>query len=98
MVRHAAGFAIAASVAAVAVLGVRSLSHEAEPPGTYTAMGVTTPVSDEYVRISSMRWDSARPELDSRLTHYLVNHNEYASSAGMNGMLSYGRIAGHDAR
>ena len=33
-----------------------------------------------------------------RLDVYLVNHNEYAVSRGMQGMLPYVRIVGHDMK
>ena len=35
--------------------------------------------------------------VDTRLNNYLVNHNNYASLNGMNGMLPYVRMVGYQA-
>ena len=91
--RQAAGLAIAASVTAAAILGVQYMhtgdegsdgANEvlAKAPETqsYRQIGTTAPVRE----VSEVY----RPSLDP----YLVNHNEYSISSGMQGMLPYVRI------
>jgi hypothetical protein len=52
----------------------------------------------EYVRLEpQLASVAANPQLSNgeQLAPYLVNHNEYAVSSGMHGMLPYVRIVGH---
>lgn len=96
--RQVAGWAIAASIAAVTVIGVRSMVQEDDAaPGEYVAAGSMDAAYLSYVQSPGMRWDSARPEVESRLNHYLANHSEYASTPGMHGRLPYMRMAGYES-
>lgn len=101
--RPLAGFAIAASVATIAVLGMRSLhtavdSGPAEqlasaatvPAALPAALPVTTSQGD------GTRWDPAQPEVAARLNAYLVNHSGHAGATGMQSVLPYVRIVGYD--
>jgi len=89
-----AGLAIAASVAALAVLGVRSLHPEAgNGPGVQIAAAVVVP---QATRVSGTHWDRAQPEVAARLNTYLLNHNGHAETAGMQAVLPYVRIVGYD--
>lgn len=85
--RQAAGFAVAASVTAVAIFGVQSLN---ETDGPMTPMradaGAVAPVEPASVAPADRL-----PDLDT----YLVEHNEYAASPGMQGVLPYVRLVGH---
>jgi sigma-E factor negative regulatory protein RseA len=102
-----AGLAVAASVALVAILTVTSVD---ETPGNNVPALATadpvpaleqvpgsnpsaTQVSDKG---SDAQWDRLDPEIDKRLSGYLVNHNEYAASRGVQGVMPYVRIVGHD--
>jgi hypothetical protein len=42
-------------------------------------------------------WDRQPPPENSRLNGYLVQHNEYAASSGVQGVLPYVRIVGHNS-
>ena len=89
-----AGFAVAASVALVAVLTVSSLRETATdlvPELASSQAGV--PV---VARVSDEQWDRIEPGIDKRLTGYLVNHNEYAASRGVQGVMPYVRIVGFE--
>lgn len=94
-VKHAAGVAIAASVTGVAIIGIQRINgvDSAQPslqvaqPQEYLRMSPTVVASD----------NSALEKRDDTLTPYLVNHNEFSTSAGMQGMLPYVRIVGHKA-
>jgi sigma-E factor negative regulatory protein RseA len=81
------GFALAASVAAVAVLGFRladvsDLMKEGMEPST----------------VASLENESGDRVLESRLNPYFVNHNEYASMNSVHGVLPYVRIVGYETQ
>lgn len=97
LVKPLAGLAIAASVAVVAVLTVQQVEPDAS--GGENAIVASGPVTDPaggYTRVDSgVRHSGSRaPEY---LNQYLVNHNEYAASSGIRGMLPYVRIVGYDS-
>jgi len=87
--RHAAGIAVAASVTGVAILGITSSREEGVAPTTIAANQ-----PQEYVRMPQPV-AGARVANGEHLAPYLVNHNEYAVSSGMHGMLPYVRIVGY---
>ena len=82
-----AGLALAASVATVAILGVRSLDSDVRPAAQVAA--------SEFSAATGNRWNES-PEVEARLNGYLVNHSEYVGY-GMQGMLPYARIVGYDS-
>ena len=99
------GFAIAASVATVAILGVRQIGTGpvATPPGEVIASNQPETVYFPVTTVST----SPEPEnevhefkasvgAESRLNRYLVNYNEYRTNAGVQGMLPYVRIVAHE--
>ncbi len=90
--RPAAGFAIAASVATLAVFGLRSLTEGDGSPVT----GLNQQAS--AVEASGTHWNLGQPAVESKLNRYLVNHYEYAPTNGMKGMLPYVTVVGHDDR
>ena len=90
--RHAAGLAVAASVTGVAILGITRMNSEDEGIATVAANQ-----PQEYVRIQQPPTAQAGVSNCEHLAPYLVNHNEYAVSSGMHGMLPYVRIVGHKA-
>ncbi len=89
-----AGLAVAASVAAMAVIGLQHLAgHDAGPvAATPRLAAVDTPTQSEIV---GTRWD--QPQMGTRLNAYLVNHSEYTSGSSLQGMMNYVRIAGYDS-
>ena len=82
------GLALAASVATIALIGVRSLDL-GERSATQVATA-SAPSED-----LGNRWNVG-PEVEARLNAYLVNHSEYAGY-GMQGMMPYARIVGYDS-
>lgn len=91
--RFGVGLAIAATVAGVAVGGLRFLS-----PGISTSpqLLATAPDQVEYVRAKGTRWQIDDPVLENELNVYLVEHGGYAGSTSMNGMQSYVKVVGYD--
>lgn len=94
------GFGIAASVALFALLGIRANGPLTPGPAAVQQIAAQTPRAPVSVPIrrasSATRWEAADPEVARRLNDYLVNHSEYASSAGMRGVPPHARIVGYD--
>ena len=99
------GFAIAASVTVVVILGVKQAGIG---PATTHAPSVAAnhselPVNSQVARMTAEPSVQQQPQnyrasadAQSRLNRYLVNHNEYRSNAGVQGMLPYVRIVAHE--
>ena len=93
-----AGLAVAASVAVVAVLSLQSVRQE--NPSAVSTLAIA-PVLDERTPVdvdpmlanSTLNVSGDTQSLDI----YLVNHNEFAVNRGMQGMLPYVRLVGHDS-
>ena len=91
LARPAAGLAVAASVAVMAVMSLQSARQGTPSPTEVVASA--PPPSGDYMRVSD---EPGNPSVDRKLDMYLVNHNEYAVNRGMQGMLPYVRIEGHE--
>jgi len=96
-----AGLAVAASVALVAVLSVTSLrENDANVPVLASSDNSVTLPGAAVTRVSEaggeQQWDRLDPSIDKRMSAYLVNHNEYAASRGVQGVMPYVRIVGYD--
>ncbi len=90
ILRQAAGFAIAASVTAVAILTVQGLNESpTEQPPTTAAAEPAPALTPSVPHV-------ARTAEGQRLSPYIVRHNEFSSTSGMSGMLPYVRIVSHE--
>jgi len=86
-----AGLAVAASVALVAVLAVTTeRSGEAGVP--MVAVTATAPKATLVSDTREPHWDRIEPQVEKRLSGYLVNHSEYAASRGVQGVMPYARV------
>lgn len=90
--KPAAGVALAASIAMVAVLSLQSTRQEG--PEAVPAVA-SAPTHDSYIRAAA---DDSVPSSEpatvpQNLEIYLANHSEYAVSRGI---LPYVRLVGHD--
>lgn len=103
--RPLAGLAVAASVAAMAILGVRGgFGTGPGEPATQLAASMQAPGAGagqfHFAAGSSARGPArARPStgrMNARLNRYLVNYNEYRNNAAVQGMIPYVRIVAHD--
>ena len=94
LARLAGTLAMAASVAAIAILGVQRVNAPPEQPATLAA---SSPVNAEpVIRVGTTRWDTKEPEAEDALNAYLVEHNEFASN--FDGMMpAYVRVVGYDS-
>lgn len=88
-----AGMAVAASVALVAVLAVTT---ERDSDNGVPVAAVTTYTTPETTLASDtpepQHWERIEPQVEKRLSGYLVNHNEYAASRGVQGVMPYARV------
>lgn len=97
--KPAAGAALAASVAVVAVYSLPRLTGSVPEAGAPIQVAqAPVPIDAEAPHRSGTHWKNlTQPQLESRLNRYLVNHSEYASPGGMNGMLPYTSFVGYDS-
>jgi sigma-E factor negative regulatory protein RseA len=94
------GFGLAASVALMALFGLKLNQTDAlQPPVPFA---VTTPTLSSPPASLPIQTVAAIPPADpigepveARLNSYLVNHNGYASQNSVNGMLPYVRMVGY---
>lgn len=91
--KQATGLALAASVGAIAVMGVMNQSQSQFMPVTAVA-SIEDPAESMMVAQTSNRWTVGEQEVEERLNTYLVNHNEYA---GASNVFSYARVVSYDA-
>jgi len=88
--KQATGLAIAASVGALAVMGVMTQPQNQLIPVTPLA-AIDAPT---VVAQAGNRWTVGEPEVADRLNTYLLDHNEYA---GASGVFTYARVVSYDA-
>jgi len=98
--RQVAGLAIAATVSAVTVMTVQQqrVEHSAPAAVAQAASGsarvATATPGRPPARVVQFVPENRplKPEVRSKLSNYLVNHNEYSVTSNMQGMLPYMRI------
>lgn len=93
--RWVAGMAVAASVAAVAIVGVRSFGPDQGSAPQLFAQSVETA---DYLRNDGIRWKAVSTDVENDLNMYLVQHSEFTPTTGMNGVMSYVRFVGYDTK
>ncbi|MFO1422567.1 MAG: sigma-E factor negative regulatory protein [Candidatus Competibacteraceae bacterium] len=93
------GFALAASVALMALYGLKLNQTDTLPPTAPFAAApiLSTPASSLPVQTVAVAQpaDLASEPFGTRLNTYLVNHNGYASRNSMHGVLPYVRMVGY---
>jgi len=97
----AAGLAIAASVALLAVGLMPKLLSDApeQVPSSVQVVGVPV-ASPVFVSASASgtHWTHSDPVHESRLTSYLADHSEVASQTGMPGIVPYASFISYDGK
>lgn len=88
--KPAIGFALAASVAAVAVVSI-DLSPDTNAP----ELAETQPLQDQTIPQAPANLDT--PDFDQKLNAYLAGHSEYVSMSGVSGVIPYVRMVGYQA-
>lgn len=96
-VRWTSGFALAATVTAIAILSAQWWEPDDSGPGR--ARLAVAPVAPTNVMSAGMtRWDAGEPEVTHLLNTYLVEHNEMMPAADIKGVMAYGRLVGYDEK
>lgn len=95
----AAGLAIAASVALLAVGLMPKLLSDAPEQAPTSVQVVGVPVaSPVFVSANGSYWSHNYPVKESRLTSYLADHSEVASQTGMPGIVPYASFISYDGK
>lgn len=84
--------AMAASVAAVAVLGFSYWQPGSPTAGTELAANTSFIVNER-----ATKWDVESPELENTLNGFLVEHGEFTALSGMNGLITYAKFVSYDS-
>ncbi len=102
------GFAIAASVAAVAIFNVqqaKQISETGQPVIAQSSIATSQPslaTSIATPQLVNQKTGQARvyqaKNVDPRLNRYLVNYNEYRANTGVSGMPPHVRMVANEAR
>ena len=77
------GLAVAASIIGAVTIG---LSSRPEPG----------PGSQAVAAAGTTHWETAQPEFESDLTAYLVQHGEFSSPSGLNGLIAYAKVVSYN--
>lgn len=100
--RAAAGVAVAACVAVVAILGLRYENLHPQP-ATGPAVIVPPPsplpsVFRPYGKVTDAAWNGTSPEVRAELGNYVISHAETSAALGQQNMLPYFFITNFDTR
>lgn len=87
--KQTAGLAAAASIGALAVVGVMNQPQTSMTP---QLAEVKTVEQQNTTVAATNRWTVGEREVEDRLNNYLVDHNEYA---GASGLFSYARVVSY---
>jgi len=94
ILKPAAGFAIAATIATIAIVSVQNLRHAEQDSFDIATVRIQPKVANlAEAKLAAERKKHIRA-VDTKLSGYLVKHNEYSVSARMQGVLPYMRIVG----
>ena len=96
VMKQVAGLAVAAAVGTVAVLSVQQTQLVSNENTTLADLGNNTvQIAQQPLRIRQVSF-TTRKKLDaaveSKLSGYLVNHNEFSTSTRVSGVMAYTRI------
>ncbi|MDQ7073909.1 MAG: sigma-E factor negative regulatory protein [Gammaproteobacteria bacterium] len=103
LLKGVAGFAIAASVALVSIVGLRSLQNEvgvdqqlAEQSQPLMLLQPRQDVRLVAAPLQGTRWNLHRSAIEKRLNGYLATHTEHTVLGEVQGVVPYSRLAGYD--
>lgn len=94
------GAGIAASVAALAIVGVQLVSNSTTTPTVAIQQAEIQPAAvvpqTAVQRAAVNRWQVTDPEVARRLNDYLAKHSERATTSGLQGVPPHVRIVGYE--
>lgn len=91
VMKQAAGLAIAAAVGTVAVLSVQQVQLTSSTDNVIASSDSAT-ANDKIRQVSFTTREQLDSAVESKLSGYLVNHNEYSQSSRVSGVMPYTRI------
>lgn len=93
--QSAARFAVAASVAGVLLVGglIVKLYEDNRTAGPGIPPAQQLAVNDD-----GMRWEGADPQSANALNTFLIEHGEFTSASGMNGLTAYTKFVAYDGQ
>lgn len=92
--RMVTGMALVASVAAVALIGVRMLNPVESTESQQFAQRIEP---EKFIRTGTTRWTSVPEDVENNLNLYLVQHSEFTPVSNMNGVISYVHFVSYDS-
>jgi sigma-E factor negative regulatory protein RseA len=104
LMKPVVGFAIAASVAAVAIFNVQQAKQipETARPAIAQSSIATNPMPIASSQLVTQQKNQGQiyqsQGVDPRLSRYLVNYNEYRANTGISGMPPHVRMVANDAK
>ncbi len=93
--RWVGSLAIAASVAAISIIGLRTAVVSQNDFGGQTV--ASTKDQKGIVRVEATRWDTKELNTESELNMYLAGHNEYTPASSIQGLMPYVYVVGYDS-
>jgi sigma-E factor negative regulatory protein RseA len=101
VMKQVAGLAVAAAVGTIAVLSVQQ-AQVATPDNNTIAQANNQPVKSQLAsptgqirQVSFTTREKLDAAVESKLSGYLVNHNEFSNSVRVSGVMPYTRIVGY---
>lgn len=83
-------FALAASLAALAIFGAFQLQPAQQSPGAVANV--------EVAQIEQgTKWETSTPDLEHALNAFLVEHGEFSPMSSMNGLMAYAKFVSYDS-
>lgn len=98
VMKQAAGLAVAAAVGTIAVLSVQQTQIVSQDDNTLASaanqqvIARSTPSSGQIRQVSFTTRKKLDAAVESKLSGYLVNHNEFSNSVRVSGVMPYTRI------
>ncbi len=101
--RGAGRFAIAASVAGVLLVGGMTVKLYDDGPvdtaaSTAQQVAVNSTAQQVAVNDDTLHWEGADPRSEDALNALLIEHGEFTSASGMNGLTAYTKFVAYDSR
>lgn len=93
--RGAGRFAIAASVVGVLLVGGMIVKlYDDGPVDTAASTAQQVAVNDD----DALHWEGANPRSEDALNALLIEHGEFTSASGMNGLTAYTKFVAYDSQ
>lgn len=95
--RHIAGGLLAASVAALSVILLPRFTISSLDEPEPVRVAVKPNISSSMIKQTGTYWENLdMKKVESKLNRYLMEHNEFASPTGMQGVLPYASFVAYD--